>query len=215
VGQLTSDQQYPVIGRSGEWWQILLDGQTAWVYSGLAKISGDASGITDLQAAPTMAAFATPLNQSEAQASIRKFLERPDLGLIFVGPAHMINSPDGDLKVWQYTDDTGRVYLVEAATSRLVQIDPPQGLTHSSVAPFYSAAELQVRAEALMTANMPEFAGLKPNLDFEASDKSNSIFFFRWNDLQATGWKMNRPFAQVALAGDGTLVSYYNTLILK
>jgi hypothetical protein len=153
-------------------------------------------------------------NEAEAIANIRKFLGKPDLALTLTGPINLANSPDGDLTTWLYTDDHGRMYWVEVDTNRLLEVDPPSGYIHATHA-LYSEAELKTQAEKIMTENMPEFLNLKSSLSFQAATKDGSIYFFRWEDAQATGFKMNRPFAQVALAIDGMLVSYYNMLGLK
>lgn len=153
-------------------------------------------------------------DQSEALMAIRVFMDKPDLALTFNGSAHMPNSPNGDLQAWQFTDDTQRVYLVDTTTQRLLEIDPPPTLTHASVNTTYTESELQVQAEEYLNKAMPEFSERKASLTYQVGNKGE-FFFFRWEDPQATGFTMMRPFAQVALSADGTLVSYYNTLILK
>jgi len=214
VDQLSAGQPYPVIGKSGDWWQIQVDSQTAWVFGGLTELTGDASGIPDQQSLPTLQVLATPADKTEAIASIRKFLGEPGLTLTATELTNMINSPDGNLQVWRYEDAGGRSYFIDAVTNRLVQIDPPPGFGHPSQV-LYSATALENEAERLMTENMPEFLDLRAGLVYTANSKSGTIYFFRWDDPNATGFKMNRPFAQVALAVDGTMVSYYNTLGLK
>ena len=54
VGQLDAGQTYPVVGQSGQWWQLApANGHTAWVDKNLVTFTGDAQTVPIVAPPPT------------------------------------------------------------------------------------------------------------------------------------------------------------------
>jgi uncharacterized protein YraI len=72
VGQATSGQRYPALGRNaaGDWWQIEVDGLTAWVSAALASVEGDAAILPVIAAAEPAAQLVMPVQVYEVQLTI-------------------------------------------------------------------------------------------------------------------------------------------------
>lgn len=214
IGELEVGKQYLVLAQANGWWQIEWNGGTAWVFGGLTTTQGPVEQVAELNPAPTTPPQPTPASQAQAVAAIRTLMGKPDLVLNFVDQTNMINSPHGDLPVWQYADPQGRTYLVDTATVRVVEVDPLSG--HVPPVPGkYSPDELQAQAEALAQAAIPNFAEIKDGLRYESSTKNNIVYYFRWQDDASPNFGINRPFLQVGLSVTGELASYYDTLYLR
>lgn len=220
LGQLSPGREYPVKGRSddGDWLQIQFGDQVAWVYAAYTRLSGDLQGIPGLPSTPATPAAVGPMpvDQRAAAESIRQITHQPDLVVLFIGMTTMINSPNGDLSVASYRDDLGREYLVETGHNRVVEIDPT-GTFLSSLpdGPTLTESELRMKAMQIVSENTPGFDGMRDGLHYEEGTKDGRLYFFRWDDRNAVGWRSMRPFAQVGLYLTGELVSYFNTLFLE
>lgn len=218
IGMLSPDRQYPVNGRSGDWWEIELGEHVGWVYAAITNLSGDPQGIPEMPRAPAATASpgSTPTGLEAAIRSIRKLIGEPDLALTFIEITTMINSPNGDLRVGRYADSLGREYMVETEGSRVVEIDPSAvSVSASATTPTLTQSELRFKAQQFVSENTPGFAGIRDTLHYEEGTKDGRTYFFRWEDRNATGSRFNRPFAQVGMSVSGKVVSYFNTLFLR
>ena len=75
VGQATSGQRYPALGRNaaGDWWQIDADGRAVWVSAGLARVEGDAAVLPAITAPEPAAQPAMPVQVYETSLTISTY----------------------------------------------------------------------------------------------------------------------------------------------
>lgn len=72
AGQAARGQRFPALGRNaaGDWWQIDVDGQAAWVSAGLASIDGDAAALPAVAAPEPTSQPTAPVRVYATQLSI-------------------------------------------------------------------------------------------------------------------------------------------------
>lgn len=212
LGQTLVGQPYRVIGRTEAWWQIEFEGQPAWVYMAFTSFAGDTQSVPFVSTPQATITFVTPADQEASIASIRVFVEQPDLQLTFTSVTPMPNSPTGDWPVAVYNDGL-RDYMIEPNSHRVVGIDLTSlGFTQLQNAPALTQTELQAKAERLVSVNTPDFATLKSGLTYSEGSKDGTTFFFRWEKPVWEVGALNPTFAQVVLSASGDLIGYINTL---
>lgn len=173
---------------------------------------------TEVTVMDDAAETSTSADQVEAIQSMMDLIGLPDLSLEFVEMTTMINSPSGDLPVMLYRDSTGRKYMVDPDTNRVVEIDARDLLSAiSNSTTSLTQTELREKAEKLVSAATEDFDAIIGELSYEEGVKGD-LYFFNWVDANSSGGQnqpINRPFAQVGLHVSGELVAYYNTLFLR
>ncbi len=115
-----------------------------------------------------------------------------------------------------YQDQDGWQYLVDLASSQIVQMGPASqsSLTDPTpemdFTPKYTKKELQTYAVNWLKERSIDVDSLTKGLEFSVGTKDGNGFFFRWTDNKAKQGEMR--FLQVGFTIGGSLLSYVNTL---
>jgi DNA-binding CsgD family transcriptional regulator len=203
--------------------QVLKEGPTVKVYDpsegkyfnmvigdAYAKSEIMASSMETLRQAPMM----VTVNQNADIDLIRQVMNKPDLGLTFIGIQNLANAPWIDAV--GYTDNIGTKYWVAIEGGRLAQIEPPYAPEVPAME-VKSIDEVRPMAEKFAQDNSPLYVQLKSKLTYEEGNKGD-IYFFTWSyrnkDWTGTDWMMMPPFLQIGMSADGKITTYINTLDL-
>jgi len=171
-------------------WAVVMLGLTA---AGCARVQGAAPQPTD------------------AIQQIRSALDLPQSPLVFVENTAMVNSPGGDLLVANFRDGEGRVYSVDLAANKVVEIDARAVLAKiSPAAPLLAPDQIKARVMRYVKAVMPDFDPVRSALRYEEGGKVEN-YFFAWRAEVEPG-AMNGPWLQIGMHQSGVLFAYINTL---
>jgi hypothetical protein len=148
---------------------------------------------------------------TDAIQQIRSALDLPQSPLVFVENTAMVNSPGGDLLVANFQDGEGRVYSVDLAANKVVEIDARAVLAKiSPAAPLLAPDQIKARVMTYVKAVVPDFDPVRSALQYEEGGKVEN-YFFAWR-AEAEPGAMNGPWLQIGMHQSGVLFAYINTL---
>lgn len=148
-----------------------------------------------------------PPSYNQIIAEYREKLGLLQLPLTGLGTDLMGNAPSGSVSVEVYADSEGRLYKVEIATNRVIEIDARSLLNTTPDLPTLPVEEL--RALALQYANMliPNFEERQASLSYQEGGK-DPVYFFDWTEPG----QMNPARLQIGLDQYGRLFALIDTL---
>jgi hypothetical protein len=152
-----------------------------------------------------------------ATETVRRIGERPTATLACLGP--MPNPYLEEERILDtYADDAGNEYWFDAKTGTLVQMGPradshpPAHAARPATAPL-PVKELREKAVAIAAAMNKKFAARRSSLHPLEDNRRRQTYYFRWDDFNAPLKESELPpFIQVALAAEGRLVGFTDTL---
>ena len=152
-------------------------------------------------------------------SAVRSFVKDPDLNLDFLDSRWnpYLDEPRGrtEGQVVNLVDYNGWLYMVALDTKKVIQIGPgpesdPDSFVDSTES--YSQEQLQEQAFDWLRQRNIDLELLSENLEFDVTTKDAEGYFFRWNNPEAMEENGDMRFLQIGLRGDGSLLSYTNTL---
>lgn len=152
-------------------------------------------------------------NYEEAMANIRFVAEQPDLQLEF---KEITSNPNSKTrKIIVFTDSKRNEYRVDFLTYQVIEFvrdKVPKGdSTSIGDGKTIPVDDLRVIARDFGVRHSFLFAQNAGRLVFSEMTKDGSTYAFRWEDPSTPDLTM-RPFLQIVIGVDGSIIGYINTL---
>lgn len=146
-------------------------------------------------------------------SNIRQLTGDSNLAVEFNSSAANPYTVDSQVRIEQYRDSKGFVYLVNPATNKVVQMGPgPDSKIQFAAAPRLSTDELRNKAEAFLEQKVEDFDQIKISYSSkEMSKPGNMSYAFRWEAKSVPQGEELAPFVQVVLSPAGDVMSFNDT----
>lgn len=117
------------------------------------------------------------------------------------------------LRIEQYRDAKGFVYLVNPATNKVVQMGPgPDSKIQFAASPRLTTDQLRGKAQNFLAGKVDGFDQVKSDFSYrEMSKPGNMSYAFRWEARSVPAGEEMAPFVQVVLSPAGEVMSFNDT----
>ena len=146
-------------------------------------------------------------------ANIRTLAGDPALEVSFDSTASDPYTAGGGVRIEQYRDAKGFVYLVNPADNKVIQMGPgPGSKIEFTVSPKLSLDKLRAKAENFLAEKIDGFNQVKADFKYrEMSKPGNMSYAFRWEAKSVPQGEELAPFVQVVLSPAGDVMSFNDT----
>ena len=154
-----------------------------------------------------------PASVSAVVSNIWELAGDSNLAVEFNSSAANPYTVDNQVRIEQYRDSKGFVYLVNPTTNKVVQMGPgPDSKIQFAVTPRLSTDDLRSKAEAFLEEKVEGFDQLKAIYSSrEMSKPGNVSYAFRWEAKSVPKGEEMAPFVQVVLSPAGDVMSFNDT----
>ncbi len=164
---------------------------------------------------PSVAPSPAPTQAGATQPIVEAFLATNTLsveGLTYIGAGQVTLDARGAFPVDNYTDAVGNSYLVDPASQSLVAFEANPALTPATPTAQLSADALDALAQAYMLRNTPHYSAMREGFALPDQQASATDYVVTWVYGTTCRRDGSFPYIEVALALDGRVLAYRNTL---
>jgi hypothetical protein len=149
-------------------------------------------------------------------SNIREFTGDSNLSVEFNSSAANPYTTGNQVRIEQYRDSKGFIYLINPAANKVIQMGPgPDSKIQFADTPRLSTGELRSKAEAFLEQKIEGFDQIKANYSSrEMSKPGNMSYAFRWEAKSVPQGEELAPFVQVVLSPAGDVMSFNDTTSL-
>jgi hypothetical protein len=146
-------------------------------------------------------------------ANIQALAGDSNLAVEFDSTASNPYTANDAVRIEQYRDAKGFMYLVNPSTNKVIQMGPgPGSKIEFAATPKLTLEELRSKAESFLAGKVEDFDTVKAGFSYrEMSKPGNMSYAFRWEAKSIPADEELKPFVQVVLSPAGEVMSFNDT----